>query len=382
MPKTLVMDDDPSVEALLSEHRDSLASTGSHEFLFARTDAEAMEVLATAKDLDIAVVAIDSDTLSGMGLFRQLGDARVRIPRIALTRSRDLAAIRRAMNDGAADFLTKPISLDDLSVTIDKVFEGCEGRRRAWRTEAQLAAIRREIDIAGDIQQRILPTRFPADGTLDIFARTTPAKEIGGDFYDFFEVAAGRLGIVVADVSGKGVPAAFYMAVARTLIRATATTGSGPAACLEQVNSLLCQHDIPGMFVSVFYGILDTGTWQMAFSNGGHLPPYLIRQRDRRVRALDGGDGVVLGVQEGLPYEEAVVTLEPGDALFFYTDGLTEAFDVDRNQFSDERLIDYLLENRSQSAHALAADVFAFVDVFTGGAPQSDDITSLVIKRF
>ena len=382
MPKTLVVDDDPAVEALFRDSIEMSPGPAGHHFLFARSDAEALDILGREKDLDIAVVAIDSGGLSGMGLFHQLGDVTVRVPRIALTASHDLSTIRRAMNEGAADFLTKPISAEDLTITIDKVFEDCQRRRQAWRTESQLAAIRREVDIASEIQQRILPSNFPGSGDLDIFARMTPATRMGGDFYDFFEVGDDHVGIVVADVSGKGVPAAFFMAVARTLIRATAQPGVSPGACLAQVNALLCRHDIPGMFVSVFYGILNTGSWEMTFANGGHLPPYLVRNAHERVLPVEGGDGVVLGVQEGLPYDEASIALDPGDALFFYTDGLTEAFDAERNQFSDERLIAYLLENRSLSAHALVDNVFAFVDTFTGGAPQSDDITSLVIKRF
>jgi len=145
---------------------------------------------------------------------------------------------------------------------------------------------------------------------------------------------------------------------------------------------LLFNHDIPGMFVSVFYGVLDTIDWTMTYANGGHLPPYLIPGDGGDVRPLGGGDGVVLGVQDSIPYEQGAVAIDRGSALFFYTDGLTEAFDAERNQFSDERLIDYLLTNRSMSAHALTDNVFAFVNMFTGEAPQSDDITSLTIKRF
>ena len=122
----------------------------------------------------------------------------------------------------------------------------------------------------------------------------------------------------------------------------------------------------------------------MAYCNGGHLPPYLIHgdEDNGGVEILAGGEGTVLGIQEDLTYQQDTIALETGDALFYYTDGLTEAFDIDRNQFTDERLIDYLLTNRDRSAHALAENVFAFVDMFTAGAPQSDDITSLVIKRF
>jgi sigma-B regulation protein RsbU (phosphoserine phosphatase) len=374
MPRTLVIDDDPHLQALVAGCVE--------DYCFAHSDDEALDILNRETDIDIAVVAIDGQNIGGMGLFRRLKGERLRIPRIALTTGSDLKAIRHAMNEGAVDFLTKPVSLDDLNATIEKVFMDCEARRKAWRTESELAAIRREIDVAGDLQKRILPSNFPISDDFDVFARTTPAKEIGGDFYDFFELGDDKLALIVADVSGKGVPAAFFMAVARTLIRATAVTQPEPGACLEQVNRLLYQHNIPGMFVSVFYGILDTNNWVMSYANGGHLPPYLIPGDGGDIFALSGGDGVVLGVQDEIPYEQDSVSIDPGSALFFYTDGVTEAFDINRNQFSDQRLIDYLLENRSLSAHALSDNVFAFINMFTGEAPQSDDITSLVIKRF
>ena len=252
MPRTLVIDDDPHLQALIT-------ANGGDDYCFAHSDEEALDILGRETDIDIAVVSIDGDNIGGMGLFRRLKGERLRIPRIALTTGRDLAVIRRAMNEGAVDFLTKPVSLSDLQATIDKVYMDCEARRKAWRTESELAAIRREIDVAGDLQQRILPSDFPEREDFDVFARTTPAQEIGGDFYDFFELGPDKMALIVADVSGKGVPAAFFMAVARTLIRATATTQPEPGPCLQQVNKLLYQHTIPGMLVSVFYGILDTG---------------------------------------------------------------------------------------------------------------------------
>ncbi len=384
MPKTLIIDDDPEFERHIRAHFAGEAGDDGNLFVFARDQNEALRLMGELDDIDIAAVTIDSEDIGGLGIFRKLQSGRrLRVPRIALTRTRDLAAIRTAMNQGAADFLTKPVAIDDLLVTLGKVYADCEDRRKAWRTEAQLAAVRREMDLAGSIQKRILPDAFPNNGEMQVFAQTNPAREMGGDFYDFFDLADGSIALVVADVSGKGVPAAFYMAVVRTLFRtaAPATLKQGPAACLAEVNRLLIGHDIPGMFVTAFYGILDPKTWRLKFANGGHLPPYLVREGGE-VRSVETGGGVVLGFEHGVPYEADSLSLEKGDALFIYTDGLTEAFDSERNPFSEERLIDCLLENRALSAHALTDNVFAFVSGHTDGAPQSDDITSFVIKRF
>lgn len=353
----------------------------TNHFVFAHGKAEALAMMEDMDDIDIAAVTIDNPAIGGMNIFRELKGKRLRVPRIALTGTRDLSAIRTAMNAGAVDFLTKPVAMDDFEATLGKVFRDCEERRKAWKTEAQLAAVRREMDLAGTIQKRILPDDFPVSKNLEMFAQTTPAQEMGGDFYDFFDLDDGRVALVVADVSGKGVAAAFYMAVVRTLFRAAAPLAPSPAACMDAVNRMLVGHDIPGMFVTVFYAVLDPATYTLEFSNAGHMPPLLVGQ-DGDVESIESGGGVVLGFDHGVAYEEDSLTLGEGEALFIYTDGLTEAFDADHNQFSEERLIDYLLENRSLSAHALATNVFAFVDAHAGDTPQSDDITSLVIKRF
>lgn len=387
MPKTLIIDDDAEFEALIRSHfgtadgEPGTDGADANQFVFARDRSEALAIMGEMDDIDIAAVTIDDTDIGGMDIFRELKGKRLRVPRIALTGTRNLSAIRQAMNAGAVDFLTKPVAMNDLQATLDKVFRDCEERRKAWRTEAQLAAIRREMDLAGTLQQRILPADFPATDNLEVFAKTTPAREMGGDFYDFFDLNDGRVALVVADVSGKGVPAAFYMAVVRTLFRAAAPVTASPAACLDEVNRLLIGHNIPGMFVTAFYGILDTEAWTLDFANAGHMPPLLVGPQGD-VKSIESGGGVVLGFDHGVPYKQDRLTLGAGEALFIYTDGLTEAFDAERNQFSEERLIDYLLENRSLSAHALATNVFAFVGQHAGETPQSDDITSLVIKRF
>jgi len=383
MPTTLVVDKDEAFAELCRccINRDTAA--GEHRFLFATSDREALDILKDRPQLDLAIVSIDGDGISGMELFRKLQGYRLRVPRIALTARRDLDAIRQAMNDGAADFLTKPVNDNDLLATVDKVYRDCEARRAAWRNEAQLSAIRRELDIAEDIQRQILPTNFPDRDQIEISACLTPAKKMSGDFYDSFDLPDGRVGVAVADVSGKGIPAAFFMAVARTLLRATAMNSTSPADCLAQVNDMLCQHGVTSMFVSVFYAIVDPKSWRVDYCNGGHLPPYLMSgMHAEEAIPLDGGDGIVLGVEEGMSFVGATCQLHKGDAIFFYTDGVTEAFDRDKNQFSEERLIEYLLSNRSLSAHALSENLYAFVDEFRDGAQQNDDFTSLVVKRF
>jgi sigma-B regulation protein RsbU (phosphoserine phosphatase) len=383
MPTTLIIDPDHQFHSICQTCEGHETQMGEHRFLFAHSDENAIEILKKQPVLDMAIVSIDGGDVTGLSLFKKLDGIRVRVPRIAITAQNDIKAIRGAMNEGAADFLTKPVERDDLLITIDKVFKDCEARRAAWKNEAQLSAIQRELDIAETIQKQILPSIFPSRDQIEISAHLTPAKRMSGDFYDSFDLPDGRIGLAVADVSGKGIPAAFFMAVARTLLRATAMQCTSPADCLSKVNNLLCQHEITSMFVSVFYCIVDPKTWEVTYCNGGHLPPYLVRVDDEaNAHSLEGGDGIVLGVQPDMDFEDATCFLNQGDALFFYTDGVTEAFDQNKNQFSEERLIDYLLENRKLSAHTLSQNLYAFVNDFRDGAEQNDDFTSVVLKRF
>ena len=387
MPKTLVVDDDPAAEAMFQEAvqgKEGSAGEGGYEFVFAATDEDALEVLRGLKDLDIAIITVDSHSLSGLKLFKELDAEDARLPRIALTGKPDLDQFRRALKEGASDFLVKPFGRDELTAMLARVYHECERRRSSWKNETELAAIRREVEIAGEIQRRILPSRFPVRQGLDIFARTLQASEMGGDFFDVFELKDRRVGLVIADVSGKGIPAAFYMAVARTLIQATALHEPSPSACLEQVNRLLCRHDVPGMFVTVFYGVLDTESWEMTYANAGHPPPLVIdpiSQREGLITALVGGEGTVLGIDEGQAYEEGSVGLNPGEGVYFFTDGLTEAFDFENNPFGDQRLWGCLSVHAGGSASDLAGAVALAIKDFVGTAPQHDDITNLVIKR-
>ncbi|MGB0670331.1 MAG: PP2C family protein-serine/threonine phosphatase [Rhodospirillales bacterium] len=380
MPRTLVIDDDPHIERLLADEPPACAE-GKHEFLFARSNDEAVRVLLSDKMLDVAMVAVDNPGIAGLDLFKRLGDIKVRIPRIALMGRTDLATIRTAMNGGAADFLAKPVKRADLDATINRVYADCEARRHAWRTEAQLAALRREVDVARGLQQQILPGTFAAPDGLEIFARMDPAKAMSGDFHDHFQIDDRHFGFVIADVAGKGVPAAFFMAVARTLIRATALTGVSPSECLDRANLLLCHHQVSGMFVSVFYGVVDTETWELTYCNGGHNTPFVVDGTTGLVRPIVDGDGVVLGVQDFLGYDEGRMILHPGDALFLYTDGVSEAFNEAHEQFSEDRLMASLRARRDGPLARLVDDIFADVASHTGSAPQSDDMTALMVRR-
>jgi len=245
--------------------------------------------------------------------------------------------------------------------------------------EEARAQITRELDIARALQIAILPSRFPdAVGCLGA-ARMLPATTMGGDFYDFIELSDGRVGLVRADVSGKGVPAAFFMAVARTNLRNLATRVAGPSACLTETNEVLCQQNPMDLFVTVFYGVYDPTTGVLTYSNGGHNPPY-VRRVDGTVEALGGAGGLVLGMLPGSHYPEHRITLRAGDRLVLFTDGITEAFDVENRAYGEAALVEVIARAGAGSAADLVAAIFDSVAAFAGAAKQSDDITLSVLE--
>ncbi len=378
MPTTLIVDRDPAFGALCS---DLTAADEDYRFVFAADDAEAVARLREEGQLDLAVVSIDTPGISGMDLFRMLEGRRIRVPRVALASRPDLTLIRDAMNRGAADFLVKPVAREDLRSTIARVYALCEERRQAWRNEARLAALRREIELAKGIQRRILPSRFPPRPGLEIAARLCPAEDMSGDFYDVFELDGGRLGIAIADVTGHGIPAAFLMAVVQTLLRAVAAVVPTPHDAVREVNDILCRHRIPSMLVSLFFGVLDTANWRFTYTNGGHPSPLCYDAASGDIAPLNGGKGVILGAQDGLSYVNAVMELQAGDALLMFTDGVLEANRPDGAHFSLERVAEVFHRHGGAGPEALSEELMAALAAHQAGGPQRDDMAVMALRR-
>jgi sigma-B regulation protein RsbU (phosphoserine phosphatase) len=228
----------------------------------------------------------------------------------------------------------------------------------------------------------ILPTGYPplpSRDRYDLRALIEPAKEVGGDFYDFFPIDGDRLCFVIADVSGKGVPAALFMAVSMTLLKATARRGLPPEEILERVNDELSRDNQVNMFVTVFCGILDTGTGEVVYANAGHNHP-LLMGTSGEAHYLKTVNGLALGVMEEAPYRRETLRLDPGDSLFLYTDGVTEAMNPADELFGDDRLRRELDALAGADPDSVTAGIMGRVKEFAAGAPQSDDITIMVVQ--
>ena len=247
----------------------------------------------------------------------------------------------------------------------------------------ELEKVRKRVDeelrIARSLQGAILPREIPESEAYVGSAMMTPAQELGGDFYDCFTLPDGRLGIVIADVSGKGVPAAFFMAIVRTMMRSAAHEYSGPGQCMREVNDAVCEQNPHSLFVTMFYGILDPTSGRFDYANAGHNPPFLVGA-DGQVTDLPSTSGVVVGVMPGLDYNEGAVEMNLGDTLFLYTDGISEAMNDADEEFGEERLVDVLAEDTQAPIRSVIDNVSNAVEAFVVDAPQSDDITCMVLR--
>ncbi len=238
-----------------------------------------------------------------------------------------------------------------------------------------------ELNIATQIQASMLPCIFPAfpdRNEFDIYASMDPAKEVGGDFYDFFLIDEDHIALVMADVSGKGVPAALFMVIAKTLLKNTAQSGISPKEVLSQVNTQLCENNEAEMFVTVWLGIMQISTGHMVCANAGHEYP-AIRRVGGQYELLHDKHGFVLAGMEGSRYREYEITLEKGDSLFVYTDGVPEATNAENELFGTDRMLEALNQNPDAASEEVIREVQKAMEVFVKQAPQFDDITMLSI---
>ena len=247
---------------------------------------------------------------------------------------------------------------------------------------AEKERISTELALATRIQADMLPNIFPAfpdREEFDIYASMDPAKEVGGDFYDFFLIDNDHLGIVIADVSGKGIPAALFMMGSKILVQNYAMTGSSPGKVLEAVNHQICQNNREQMFVTVWLGILDIPAGKLTCANAGHEYPVL-KTPDGDFALYRDKHGFIIGGMDGIRYKEYEILLAPGAKLFVYTDGVPEATDANKTLFGTERMLAALNEQKDMSAEELLKNVRAHVDAFVGDAEQFDDLTMVCLQ--
>jgi sigma-B regulation protein RsbU (phosphoserine phosphatase) len=249
---------------------------------------------------------------------------------------------------------------------------------RLYEEEQTFLKVQEEIKIASKIQHDLLPKQNPQIEGYDIAGKNISAQLVGGDYYDFIQINQDRIALCLGDVSGKGLPAAILMANLQAAVRSQAILNVSAQDCTQRANKLLFKNTSTEKFVTLFYAVLDAKRHELVFSNAGHDNPFLLR--DKKVTRLEAG-GTVLGFIEDVPFEQETMTLLNGDVLLVYSDGITEAMDVNGKEFGEERLGEVVIANREKSAEELIDTILASVKEHTGAQPQMDDMTIMIVKK-
>ena len=379
-PETiLAVDDTPTnislLAGLLGEQYKVKAATNG---------AKALE-LASANPPDLILLDIMMPGLSGYDVLERLrADQRLRhIPVIMISAVDEIESVIRCIELGAEDYLPKPFNPTLLRT---RVGASLEKKRLRDDIVRHLDQIENELKQAREIQLSMVPLDFhSSQGAIELFATLEPAREIGGDLYDFFWGDDGRLWFVVADVSGKGAPAALFMARIKTMIRLVATlyrdpdgTSGEPGRIMARINDDVCSDNRQDMFVTVFFGVIDPRTGMLTYCNAGHNGPYVVGKDS--IQRLQGGHGIPLGIAAKYPYATQSRQLGRGESVFVYTDGVTEAMDPEGDFFGDKRLESVLKPLAGAPARAVVNEVISSVRDFSAGAPQADDIAAMAIR--
>jgi sigma-B regulation protein RsbU (phosphoserine phosphatase) len=369
-PRILIADDQPD---LLDALKLMLKGQGIEVDAVTSPDAAVSALKTRPFDLVLMDLNYTGDTTSGregIDLLARVQELDHLLPVIVMTGwgSVDLAV--EAMRRGVRDFVQKPWDNAHLLAKMHKEIEAGRARRR------EDAAERRELVEALKIQQRLLPQQVPQIDGWELAASWQPASGVGGDCFDTIRFSDSRLAITIADVVGKGIPAALLMSNLQAAVRAFASEAVEPQALCQQVNRILCGNIAEGRFISFFYCVLDAIGGVMVYSNAGHYLPMLVRADGTHERL--GSGGPVLGVLSEAEYEQASIPLNAGDRIILFTDGLTEARNADGEEFGEERLLAAALADRGCSAPALQARLADAVASFTAGRLQ-DDATLIVL---
>ena len=383
--KILSVDDEAPMELLMKQYFRHKIRNGEYEFYFARNGVEALDLLNSTPGIEIILLDINMPEMDGQTLLANVNEMHNPLLRVIMVSAYgDLSNIRQAMNNGAFDFVMKPIDMNDLSVTIEKAIEQINYVYESQREHAQLESLKQDLTTANSIQQYFLPQQFPpfpeVSDHLDVFASMEAAKNIGGDFYDFFRVDDDHIAFVIGDVCGKGIPAALFMAFCCSTIRSKGVLFKSARESITESNRLLASYSVDCMFVTVFYAIYNTKTGQVDCCNAGHNPPLLLR-RDGSVEELLRLENPMLGIFEEATFKEHSLQMEPGDTLVMFTDGVTEAWNAQKEELGVERLKTIVSSQTGKDSRQVVEAVKAAISDFVGEEEQSDDITMLVINR-
>ncbi len=383
-PRILVVDDNDDNRYTLTLYLD-LEGYSSVET--AQDGEEAIARLQTA-EFDLVLLDVMMPKVDGYQVLTWIKDQPwLRdLPVIMISALNEMNSVIRCIELGAVDYLLKPFNPVLLKARLGSTLEK---KRLRDEINAHLARLEQELEAARRLQMAMVPQSFPKPSAafpLDLCASMEPAREVGGDLYDFFVTEDGKLCFLVGDVSGKGMPAALFMARTKSLIRITTElmrarhgASAGPAEIIARVNRELCQDNSDMMFVTLFFAMIEPATGELEFCNAGHNAPY--RLNGKTVETIEGGKGIILGVRPDAVYSTGRLALAPGDGVYLFTDGVTEANNAAEELFGETRLEAVLRAADGAPCAEIVNSVAYAVRGFVGDALPSDDITMLAIRR-
>jgi sigma-B regulation protein RsbU (phosphoserine phosphatase) len=383
--KILSVDDEADMEMLISQRFRRQIRDKNFEFIFASNGAEALEKIEQNQDIVLVLSDINMPEMDGLTFLSKLNDKKLPyLKAVMVSAFNDMDNIRTAMNRGAFDFVTKPINFDDLEITINKTISHIEMMVNSQKEHDQLVAIQNDINIAQEIQQAMLPKTFPPfpeRNDFDLHAFLKAAKLVGGDLFDYFLMDNDHLFFLIGDVSDKGIPASLFMAITKAIFKSHFANKNRGTISEEvrRINDFLSADNQSMMFVTAFVGILNLKTGEIEYIDAGHEPPLILR-KNNEIEVLKKKGGIALCIDGDFPYTSNTFTLEPGDTLFTYTDGVTDCNNRSGERFGIQRVKDLLIQKTvSATPKEINDEVLSQIQAFIGDNAQFDDITALTL---
>lgn len=383
--KILVVDDEPLLESLIKQKFKNKIKDKKFEFSFAQNGAQALEILNEQSDISIILLDLNMPVMNGFTFLDQLMQQN-RIERvIVVTAYGDMINLRKAMNGGASDFITKPIDLADLEHTIERNITRYLALKEADVSHKELINLSKELDVAKGIQHALIPSNFDKYDPIQVYGEVLPVEEMGGDFFDIFKLDSDHIGFFIGEVAGRGVPAALFMTIARTLLHTFALKLKSPANCFERINKLLLAKPFDfAIFLTAFYGIINTKTGVVQYCDAGHRPLFIL-SKDKKIKEIGRYGGIPLAVTDDpaslkVKFEDKEFHLGPGETMALYTSGTVQAQNSSHEMYSEERLKASLLKFSDHSPKEMVLAIKEDLLKFSEGTRQMNDMTLFCLR--
>lgn len=387
--KILVVDDEPLLESLINQKFKNKIKEKKFEFFFAHNGVQALKILKERSDICIILLDLNMPVMNGFTFLEHLNREN-RIERVlVVTAYGDMINLRKAMNGGASDFITKPIDLSDLEHTIERNIMRYQTLKDAEASYKELFKLSKELEIAKGIQQSLIPSdfnKYSSSDSVQAYGEVLPVEDMGGDFFDIFTLDSDHVGFFIGEVAGRGIPAAIFMTITSTLLHTFALKMKSPASCFAKINKLLLAKPIDlATFLTAFYGILNTKTGVVQYCDAGHRPLFIL-SHDKQIAEIGRYGGIPLAVIDdpsslNVEFKDKEFSLKHGETMALYTSGVVQMQNCSGEMYSEERLKASLMENRDLAPKemilALKNDLLNFSD----GARQIND-TALFCLRY